>query len=47
MTRDGWKYYNHALISALPPDKIPPLESLENRAFWKKWGGVQCISQMV
>lgn len=45
MTRDGWKYYNHALISALPPDKIPPLESLENRAFWKKWGGYSVLAR--
>lgn len=38
MMRDEWKYYNHQLVSALPPDEIPCLENLESKDFWKNWG---------
>ena len=35
-----WKYYNHALISALPPHESPHLEATKEKGFWKIGGGI-------
>lgn len=45
MIKDGWKYYNHALIPALPPHVCPDLEVLNSKGFWKKWGGYPLLAR--
>lgn len=36
---NSWKYYNHALISALSPKEIPDESVLSDRKIWKSLGG--------
>ena len=40
-----WKYYNHALISALPPHESPHLEATKEKGFWKIGGGYPLLAR--
>lgn len=36
MCFDGWKYYNHALVSDVAPHESPSLEIFDDKLIWKK-----------
>lgn len=45
MRMEGWKYYNHAMIPAVPPHEAPDMRPIENGNIWKRGGGVLLYSQ--
>ena len=38
MRMEGWKYYNHAMIPAVPPHEAPDMRPIENGNIWKRGG---------
>ena len=45
MENHGWKYYNHALVSALPPHMTPDLDVLNDKSFWKSFDNKPFFAQ--
>lgn len=40
-----WKYYNHALIPATPPDVVPDLNELEDKESWNENGNKALLAR--
>lgn len=39
MRKDGWRYYNHALMPDTPPHVPANLSAMKDNDFWKNSGG--------
>lgn len=37
MGQNEWRYYNHAVVSALPPHRTPDTGILQHKVFWKSF----------
>lgn len=44
MRMEGWKYYNHAMIPAVPPHEVPDMRPIESGNIWK--GGYSSIRKV-
>lgn len=43
---DGeWKYYNHAVISAVEPHEVPNLTRIKNKSIWKIKDGIPFLAR--
>lgn len=43
MEIEGWKYYNHAMVSTSGLDEPVNLEPIKNREIWHVRGGVSIL----
>lgn len=43
MEIEGWKYYNHAMVSTSGLDEPVNLEPIKNREIWHVRGGIRSL----